>query len=254
MRRRGACGTIGCDRRGLDGGSIARRRLQGREVALGLAELPRAQQPAQDLAGAGHRDRRHDRHLPGGDRRPEPPAGEGDELARSLGADEKTARRYLDILAGAFMVRVLPPWFENLKKRQIKAPKIYVRDSGLLHALLGLETHDDLAGHPKRGASWEGFAIEQLAANLDTRDTYFWGTHAGAELDLMTIVRGKRHGFECKYADAPGTTRSMRIALDDPGVHRADGDLEEVVGHGRRSRVWIVERRNWWRRWRRWRR
>jgi hypothetical protein len=140
------------------------------------------------------------------------------ELSRSLGADEKTARRYLDILAGAFMVRVLPPWFENLGKRQVKAPKIYVRDTGLLHALLGLGTFEELQGHPKLGASWEGFVIEQLVALFDTRDTYYWGTHNGAELDCMTMQAGRRYGFEVKYADAPGTTKSMHTALADLGL------------------------------------
>ena len=137
------------------------------------------------------------------------------EFARALGANEATARRYLDILAGAFMVRVLPPWFENMKKRQVKAPKIYVRDSGLMHTLQTIRSANDLAGHPKRGASWEGFVIEQLLACLDTRSAYFWGTHAGAELDLLVTVHGKRYGFECKYAtctkldalDACGATR-----------------------------------------------
>ncbi|MCP5522982.1 MAG: ATP-binding protein [Verrucomicrobiales bacterium] len=140
------------------------------------------------------------------------------EFARALGANEVTARRYLDILAGAYMVRVLPPWFENLKKRQVKAPKIYIRDSGLLHALLELRSMDDLAGHPKRGASWEGFAIEQVLAAIPTRSAYFWGTHAGAELDLMITVGGRRYGFECKHTDAPGTTRAMRVALADLGL------------------------------------
>ena len=137
------------------------------------------------------------------------------EFARSLGADEKTARKYLDILAGAFMVRILPPWFENLKKRQVKAPKIYVRDTGLLHTLHKIATEDDLAGHPKLGASWEGFVIEQIVRRFDARDAYFWGTHNGAELDLLVMVHGKRQGFEIKYADAPGVTKSMRIALED---------------------------------------
>ena len=140
------------------------------------------------------------------------------EFARSLGADEKTARRYLDILAGAFVVRVLPPWFENIKKRQVKAPKIFVRDSGLLHNLLGLTTSDELHGHPKLGASWEGFVIEQLIAALQTRDAYYWATQSGAELDLLVLARGKRHGFEIKYADAPGTTKSMHVALRDLGL------------------------------------
>lgn len=137
------------------------------------------------------------------------------ELARSLGADEKTARRYLDILAGAFMVRPLPPWFENLKKRQVKAPKVYIRDSGLLHTLLGLETMDDLLGHPKLGASWEGFAVEQLLAFFPAGRTFYWATHGGAELDLLVTAHGRRYGFECKFSDAPGTTRSMRVALAD---------------------------------------
>lgn len=137
------------------------------------------------------------------------------ELARSLGADEKTARRYLDILAGAFMVRPLPPWFENLKKRQVKVPKVYVRDTGLLHALLGVGAANDLLGHPKLGASWEGFAVEQLLACFPSRQAYFWATHGGAELDLLLLLHGKRYGFECKFSDAPGTTRSMRVALAD---------------------------------------
>jgi len=137
------------------------------------------------------------------------------EFARALGSNQGAARRHLDILAGAYMVRVLSPWFENLKKRQVKAPKVYVRDSGLLHALLGIETSDDLAGHPKLGASWEGFALEQVLDVFGTRTAMYWATHAGAELDLMITVHGKRYGFECKYADAPGTTRSMRVAIKD---------------------------------------
>ena len=137
------------------------------------------------------------------------------EFARALGSSEATARRYLDILAGAFMVRVLPPWFENLKKRQVKAPKVYVRDTGLLHALLGVSAETWLLGHPKVGASFEGFVVEQLVGALETRDAYYWATHAGAELDLLVLGGGKRYGFECKFADAPGTTRSMRVALED---------------------------------------
>ncbi|MBW1786555.1 MAG: ATP-binding protein [Deltaproteobacteria bacterium] len=137
------------------------------------------------------------------------------QFARSLGASETTARRYLDILSGAYMVRVLPPWFENIRKRQVKAPKVYIRDSGIFHALLQLPTLQDLQGHPKLGASWEGFAVEQVIGALDTRDAYFWATHAGAELDLLVMHKGKRYGFEFKYADAPGPTKSMRIALQD---------------------------------------
>ena len=141
------------------------------------------------------------------------------EFARALGTNEGTARRYLDILSGAFMVRLLPPWFENLKKRQVKSPKVYLRDSGLLHSLLGLTTADSLAGHPKVGASFEGFAVEQVLAAFGDADAYFWATHAGAELDLLLRHRGKRYGFECKLADAPGSTRSMRTALADLRLH-----------------------------------
>jgi predicted AAA+ superfamily ATPase len=140
------------------------------------------------------------------------------EFARSLGTAENTARRYLDILSGAYMVRVLPPWFENLKKRQVKAPKIYIRDSGLFHRLLQISTLADLQGHPKIGASWEGFALEHLIHVFRTRDAYFWATHAGAELDLMVTIAGKRHGFEFKYTDAPGRKRSMHIAIEDLGL------------------------------------
>jgi predicted AAA+ superfamily ATPase len=142
------------------------------------------------------------------------------EFARSLGASEGTARRYLDILAGAYMVRVLPPWFENLSKRQVKAPKIYIRDSGLLHTLLSVQSANDLYAHPKLGASWEGFAIEQILAAFGSRDAYFWATHGGAELDLMLIIHGKRYGFEFKVADAPGSSRSMHIALADLGLEQ----------------------------------
>jgi hypothetical protein len=140
------------------------------------------------------------------------------EFARALGTAENTARRYLDILSGAYMVRVLPPWFESLKKRQVKAPKIYIRDSGLFHSLLQVSTLADLQGHPKIGASWEGFALEHVIHVFRTRDIYFWATHAGAELDLMLTIAGKRHGFEFKYTDAPGRNRSMHIAIEDLGL------------------------------------
>jgi len=113
------------------------------------------------------------------------------------------------------MVRVLPPWFENLKKRQVKSPRIYIRDTGVLHALHNIVTNDNLSGHPKLGASWEGFVVEQLLSFLPARQAYFWSTHAGAELDLMAMMNGKRYGFECKYADAPGKTKSMRVAIKD---------------------------------------
>lgn len=140
------------------------------------------------------------------------------ELARALGSSEPTARRYLDILVGTYMVRQLPPWFENLKKRQVKAPKIYIRDSGVCHALLGLERMEALESHPKLGASWEGFALEQILAVTGDSNAYFWATHSGAELDLLVVHRGQRVGFEFKYSENPSTTKSMQIALADLGL------------------------------------
>jgi len=137
------------------------------------------------------------------------------EIARSLGSSEPTARRYLDILLGTYMVRQLPPWFENLKKRQVKAPKVYIRDSGILHALLGVMSAESLQSHPKLGASWEGFAIEQILQITGESDAYFWATHSGAELDLFIFHQGKRLGFEFKYSESPKTTKSMHIALED---------------------------------------
>ena len=144
----------------------------------------------------------------------------GSELARSLGASEPTMRKYLDILSSTFMVRQLAPWHENVAKRQVKAPKIYLRDSGLLHCLLRQPTFDDLESHPKLGASWEGFAIEQVLSITGDRDAYFWATHGGAELDLMVNWQGRRYGFEFKYGDAPSMTKSMHTALHDLKLER----------------------------------
>ncbi len=135
------------------------------------------------------------------------------EFARALGESQAAARKYLDILSSAFMVRVLPPWHENIKKRQIKAPKVYVRDAGILHTLLELNSYAALRSHPKVGASFEGLVIEHIINRLQSRNCYFWGTHGGAELDLLTAVKGKRYGFEVKYSDSIGTTRSMRTAI-----------------------------------------
>lgn len=140
------------------------------------------------------------------------------EFARALGASENTARHYLDVLSGAWAVRVLQPWFENLGKRQVKSPKVYVRDSGILHALLDVESHQQLLGHPKAGASWEGFALEQVLAIAQPTQAYFWATHQGAELDLMIVQKGKRYGFEMKLSDAPTVTKSMHMALADLGL------------------------------------
>jgi predicted AAA+ superfamily ATPase len=137
------------------------------------------------------------------------------ELARALAVNESTVRRYLDLMTGVFMVRQLPPWFENLGKRQVKAPKIYVRDSGLLHALLGVANQRDLEHHPKVGASWEGYAVEEVLKALRPDEAYYWATHNGAEIDLVLFKNGRRIGVECKRADAPVLTPSMRIALAD---------------------------------------
>lgn len=137
------------------------------------------------------------------------------EIGRSLQVSHPTTRRYLDLMTGAFLVRQLPPWFENAGKRIVKSPKIYIRDSGLLHALLGLDTLHALRGHPKLGASWEGFVLENLFSVLDARQAYFWATQGGAELDLFYPARGRRIGIEIKYTSAPSVTRSMHMALHD---------------------------------------
>jgi len=137
------------------------------------------------------------------------------ELARALAVSEPTVRKYLDLLTGVFMVRQLQPWHENLSKRQVKAPKIYVRDTGLLHALMGIPNRRDLEGHPKVGASWEGYAIEEVIRTTQPDEAYYWATHNGAELDLLLMKNGRRIGVECKRADSPTLTTSMRIALTD---------------------------------------
>jgi len=140
------------------------------------------------------------------------------EIARALPASPSAVNRYRDILAGTFMVRILQPWHENLAKRQVKSPKIYIRDSGLLHHLLGIKRMTDLRAHPRYGASWEGFALEQALTRFGTRDAWFWSTRRGAELDLLLMRNGRRWGFEFKCADAPTTSKSMHIAIDDLGL------------------------------------
>ncbi|MBC7227399.1 MAG: ATP-binding protein [Thermoflexales bacterium] len=137
------------------------------------------------------------------------------EMARALGVGESTARRYLDFLEGAFMVRVLQPWFANLSKRQVRSPKVYFRDSGILHLMLGIREERDLWLHPRSGASWEGYVMEEVIKAVGPDEAYFWATHGGAELDLLLIVGGRRIGVECKRVDAPRLTPSMRIALED---------------------------------------
>lgn len=138
------------------------------------------------------------------------------ELGRSFGAADTTVRGYLDILEATFMVRLLRPWHENVGKRQVKAPKLFFRDSGLLHTLLGISDLDALRHHPKLGSSWEGFALEETlrALGVDREDAWFWATHAGAELDLLVTSGGRRLGFEIKYTASPKLTKSMRAAMD----------------------------------------
>ena len=136
-------------------------------------------------------------------------------LGRALGLSDKTVKGYLDDLTQTYMVRQLQPWFENLGKRQVKSPKIYLRDSGILHHLLSLTDYEALSGHPAVGASWEGFALEQVLRLRGTRDAYFWSTQSGAELDLLLFEGGKRIGYEFKYSETASVTRSMRIAMED---------------------------------------
>lgn len=139
------------------------------------------------------------------------------EIGRSLSTTDTTTKRYLDILSGTFLIRQLQPWFSNTKKRLVKRPKIYFRDSGLFHALLSIVSLQDLQNSPRLGASWEGFAIEQTIQhlNLQEEEVFFWATHGGAEIDLLFQKRGLRFGIECKYHEAPYKTKSMQIALDE---------------------------------------
>jgi uncharacterized protein len=131
-----------------------------------------------------------------------------------------SVRRYLDLLTDVFMIRQLPPWYTHIAKRQIKMPKVYFRDTGLLHCLLGISSEKELMGHPKAGASWEGYATEEVLLAVDPEEAYFWGTHGGAEIDLVLRKNGKMFGVECKRVDAPRLTPSMRIALSDLGLER----------------------------------
>jgi predicted AAA+ superfamily ATPase len=142
------------------------------------------------------------------------------EIGRSLGEAHTTVKRHLDALSGALVVRVLEPWFENVGKRLVKSPKVYIRDSGLLHALLGIGDRWQLDGHPVVGGSWEGFIIEQLLAHVPKAKAYYWRTQAGAELDLLLFLKGRRIGIEIKRADAPKMTPSMASALEDLELYR----------------------------------
>jgi hypothetical protein len=156
------------------------------------------------------------------------------ELARSMGLTSKTVRSYLDILTGTFMIYQLQPWHENIGKRQIKSPKIYFRDSGVLHALLNIGNGHILYGHPRVGASWEGFALNQFMQIVRPSQAYFWSTYTGAELDLFFLHQGRRYGVEFKFSESPKVTKSMHIALNDlkieklyviyPGPHQYPAD------------------------------
>ena len=144
------------------------------------------------------------------------------ELARSLDVSSPTIKRYLDILDGTFITRTLQPWYENLRKRQVRSPKILFRDSGVLHALLDLPDENGLLAHPKLGASWEGFALEQVIQmhRADAADCFFWATHGHAELDLLIVQGTKRSAFEFKYTSTPRVTRSMHSALENLKLDR----------------------------------
>jgi len=139
------------------------------------------------------------------------------EFGRSFGASDNTIRRYMDLLASTFMIRQLPPWYENIQKRQVKAPKVYVRDSGIFHSLLGVETFSDLQFHPKLGPSWEGFAIETIIRHYGAEEgeCYFWSVTGRSEIDLLIFSASRRIGFEIKHTDSPKITRSLKTAQED---------------------------------------
>jgi hypothetical protein len=145
------------------------------------------------------------------------------EFARSFGVSDKTVRHYLDLLASAFVVQVLPPWHANLGKRQVKSPKVYIRDTGLLHALLDLRERRGLERHPKVGASWEAFALRQIVRRLGAlpEECYFWSVHSGAEIDLLWVRGRRRWGFEFKRTSSPALSRSLMNAVDELKLQRA---------------------------------
>jgi predicted AAA+ superfamily ATPase len=144
------------------------------------------------------------------------------QIGASLGVSSHTASRYLDILVGTFMLRRLSPWYENIGKRQVKTPKVYFRDAGILHGLLGLGSMDALRVSPLLGHSWEGFALEQILLRLQvsSEEAFFWAVHSQAELDLLIMPGGRRYGFEVKYSDAPAVTKSMHMAVSALGLHK----------------------------------
>ena len=147
----------------------------------------------------------------------------GSEFARSFGVSDKTVRHYLDMLASAFVVQVLPPWHANLGKRQVKSPKVYIRDSGLLHTLLDIRDRRDLERHPKVGASWEGYALHQITRRLGAlpQECHFWSVHSGAEIDLLWVRGRRRWGFEFKRTSSPALSRSLMSAVETLDLQRA---------------------------------
>ena len=157
------------------------------------------------------------------------------EIGRSLGEAHTTVKRHLEALSGALVVRVLQPWYANVGKRLVKSPKVYIKDSGLLHTLLGIGERGQLEGHPVVGGSWEGFVIEQMLARLPNANPFYWRTQAGAELDLLLFLKGRRIGIEIKRADAPTMTPSMVSTLNDLELHRLlviyPGSTRYRLGH-----------------------
>ncbi|MCA9407504.1 MAG: ATP-binding protein [Candidatus Omnitrophica bacterium] len=142
------------------------------------------------------------------------------EIARSLGISVMTVKRYVDVLTGVFMIRQVQPWFANIKKRQVKLPKLYFYDTGILHSLLGIQSKENLMSHPKFGASWEGFVLEEVIRSVEPHEVFFWATHQGAEIDLVFNKGGQMYGVEIKRADAPTMTPSIKNALEDLKLKR----------------------------------
>lgn len=136
------------------------------------------------------------------------------KIASAMGINDKTARSYLDLLTETYMIRQLQPWHENIKKRQVKSPKIYFCDSGLVHSLLSLEDFHSVIAHPQVGASWEGFAMEHVIRIARPSQAYYWATYSGAELDMFFMANGKRYGLEFKFTEAPQKTKSMTVAME----------------------------------------
>ncbi|MBV8801895.1 MAG: ATP-binding protein [Gammaproteobacteria bacterium] len=169
------------------------------------------------------------------------------ELGRSFGSADTTIRRYLDILSGTFMVRQLQPWHANINKRQVKSPKIYFRDSGLFHTLLRIKSWRELQRNIKLGASWEGFALEEIirTQHVKSHDCYFWQTHAGAELDLLLLLGDKKIGFEFKYTDAPKTTKSMHVSLEDLELDHLNVIYPGTIDYKLSEKISVFGLKNW---------